>query len=165
MKAGDSFYIPHEGERWTVVRSAIESGGGDFIADVEMEKNHGGPPRHVHDHEDERCEVLGGSVTFIMPGGPVLLKAGDRLHIPAGTLHTFKVGPDGVKLRASYTGRRMEDVVAQLAPGDKKGFFRMAQHLRRTNYIGSNIKGVGIRAFLAVLAVIGTLVGIRPRPV
>lgn len=165
MKAGDEFSIPHEGEHWKVVRSAIESGGGDFVTEIRMEPDGDGPPFHVHAHEDELCEVLDGSVTFFMPDGEVTLRAGDTLRIPAGTRHTFKVGPNGVRARGTYNGRHFEELVAQLMPGDKRGFVRMAQHLRRTGWAGSRITNPAIRAMLTTIAVVGRVVGIRPRPV
>jgi len=165
MKAGDTIEIPHENERWTIVRSAIESGGGDFVADLEMPANASGPPTHAHMHEDEDIEVFAGSVTYFMPNGPVTVKAGETFRIPAGTPHTFKIGPDGVRARGRYNGRRFEELVAQLAPGDKRGFVRMAQHARRTKHVGSRMQSPLVRALLAVIAGVGWVVGIRPRPV
>jgi quercetin dioxygenase-like cupin family protein len=163
MKAGDEIHIPHEGERWTIVRSAIEEGGGEFIADLEMEPNRDGPPFHLHPHEDETIEVFAGSVTFFMPDGPVTLRAGDTFCIPAGTRHTFKIGPDGLRARGRYNGRRFEQLVAQLMPGDKKGFVRMAQYCRQSNWEGSRITNPAIRGMLAVIAFGGRVFGIRPR--
>jgi mannose-6-phosphate isomerase-like protein (cupin superfamily) len=165
MKAGDEIHIPHEGEHWKIVRSAIEEGGGEFIADLEMDPNRDGPPFHVHPHEDELIEVFAGSVVFFLPDGPVTVRAGESLRIPAGTKHTFKIGPEGLRARGRYNGRRFEEVVAQLVPGDKRGFVRMAQHLRRTGWAGSKLTNPGIRAMLAVIATVGSLIGIRPRPV
>lgn len=163
MKAGDEFHIPHEGEHWKILRSAIHEGG-DFISEMRMDANKEGPPFHVHAHEDELVEVVEGSITFFMPEGPVTLKAGDTLRIPAGTRHTFKVGPEGVRGRGTYNGPHFEAVVAQLMPGDKKGFIRMAQHLRRTGWAGSRLTNPAIRAVLVVMAVVGSVFGIRPRP-
>lgn len=163
MKAGDRFEIPHEGETWTIVRSSIHEGG-EFIAELEIEAGKG-PPMHFHADEDEVIELLEGSATFFMPDGPVTVRAGDRLVIPAGTKHSFKSGPEGFRGRASYSGRKMEEIVAQLQPGDKKGFVRMAQHLRHTKWAGSRITSPAIRAFLSVIALGGSLFGIRPRSV
>lgn len=163
MQAGDRFEIPHEGETWTIVRSSIHEGG-EFVAEVAFEPGKG-PPRHFHADEDEVIEIFEGSVTFAMPDGPVTLRAGDRLVITAGTPHTFKSGPEGFRGRASYSGRKMEEIVAQLHPGDKRGFVRMAQHMRRTKWAGTRITNPVVRAFLATIAVGGALFGIRPRPV
>lgn len=163
MKAGDCFEIPHEGERWTIIRSAIQDGG-SFVADVAIAAGKG-PPWHVHAYEDEDVEIFEGSVTFFMPDGPHVLRAGDTLRIPAGTRHTFKSGPEGFRGRSVYNGRRFEELVAQLAPGDKRGFVRMIQHARRTNWDGSRLTSPVLRGVLGVVAVVGRLLGIRPRAV
>jgi mannose-6-phosphate isomerase-like protein (cupin superfamily) len=165
MKAGDVFHIPHEGEHWTIVRSAIESGGGEFIADLRMAAGRDGPPFHFHPREDEVVEVFEGSITFFMPDGNVTIRRGETLRIPAGTRHTFKVGPDGVRGRGTYNGRQFEELVAQLMPGDKKGFVRMAQHCRRTNWSGSRMTSPAIRGMLHAIAIVGGAFGIRPRAV
>ena len=163
MKTGDRFEIPHEGETWTIVRSAIHDGA-PFIADVKIELGKG-PPWHVHAHEDEVVEIFEGSLTLELPDGPKVLRAGDRFVIPKGTRHAFKSGPEGVRGRATYDGSHFEGLVAQLPPGDKWGFVRMIQHARRTGWIGSRLTNPALRGMLAVVAGIGWIAGVRPRDV
>ena len=60
-----------------------------------------GPLDRYAEHRHPYDKVLvadAGSITFHLPelGRDVLLQAGDRLHLPAGTLHGADVGPDGV---------------------------------------------------------------------
>lgn len=52
---------------------------------------------HRHDY-DKVLVAASGSITFDLPelGERVDLRAGDRLDLPAGTLHGAHVGPDGV---------------------------------------------------------------------
>ena len=52
---------------------------------------------HVHTF-DKILYVVSGSISFELPntGKSILLKAGDRLELPAGTWHGAIVGPDGV---------------------------------------------------------------------
>ncbi len=52
---------------------------------------------HRHDYDKVLVAATGG-ITFHLPelGRDVLLSAGDRLDLPAGTLHAADVGPDGV---------------------------------------------------------------------
>jgi quercetin dioxygenase-like cupin family protein len=52
---------------------------------------------HRHDY-DKVLVCAAGSITFGLPGtgGSVQLAAGDRLDLPAGTVHDALVGPDGV---------------------------------------------------------------------
>jgi len=52
---------------------------------------------HSHGY-DKVIYVVQGSITFGLPelGQQMMLKAGDRLELPAGTLHDAQVGADGV---------------------------------------------------------------------
>jgi quercetin dioxygenase-like cupin family protein len=53
----------------------------------------------AHDHSYHKViYVVEGSITFALPGEGrrVTLNAGDRLELPAGTLHDAIVGPRGV---------------------------------------------------------------------
>ena len=54
-------------------------------------------PEHRHAF-DKVLVAAAGAITFHLPelGSDVLLSAGDRLHLPAGTLHGADVGPAGV---------------------------------------------------------------------
>jgi quercetin dioxygenase-like cupin family protein len=49
---------------------------------------------HAHDH-DESLWVTEGEITFGVAGSEYRLGAGDRLMLPAGTVHTARVGPTG----------------------------------------------------------------------
>ena len=52
---------------------------------------------HKHSY-DKVIHVVRGSITFGLPeeGQKLLLKAGDRLDLPANTVHDALVGPQGV---------------------------------------------------------------------
>lgn len=52
---------------------------------------------HSHSY-DKVIYVVRGSITFGLPelGKEILLKAGDRLDLPAGTVHNAQVGAQGV---------------------------------------------------------------------
>lgn len=53
----------------------------------------------AHDHAYDKVIVVAeGSIVFGLPGGgeSVALAIGDRLELPAGTLHDAVVGPAGV---------------------------------------------------------------------
>lgn len=54
-------------------------------------------PAHMHSY-DKVIYVLGGSITFGLPDlkQQVTLQPGDRLDLPAGTVHDATVGPQGV---------------------------------------------------------------------
>lgn len=49
---------------------------------------------HSHEH-DESIWLVAGSIMFGTEGGALALAPGDRLMLPAGTVHTADAGPDG----------------------------------------------------------------------
>lgn len=49
---------------------------------------------HAHDH-DESIWLVSGSIVFGAGGREIALRPGDRLMLPAGTVHTADAGPDG----------------------------------------------------------------------
>lgn len=52
-------------------------------------------PEHSHPyHKVLYC--VAGSITFHTPDGDIRRTPGDRVDLPAGTLHSATVGPDGV---------------------------------------------------------------------
>jgi uncharacterized protein len=51
---------------------------------------------HAHDH-DESLWVLDGEITFGAAGRDYRLGPGDRLMMPAGTVHTAHAGPRGAR--------------------------------------------------------------------
>ncbi|HWP64715.1 MAG TPA: cupin domain-containing protein [Candidatus Limnocylindria bacterium] len=49
-----------------------------------------------HAHDDDECLwVLAGGITFEVGGASYTLRAGDRLELPAGTVHAATAGPGG----------------------------------------------------------------------
>jgi quercetin dioxygenase-like cupin family protein len=50
----------------------------------------GGPPPHLHHREDETFYVLEGDMEFLAGGDTIRASAGSFVHIPKGTMHTFK---------------------------------------------------------------------------
>jgi quercetin dioxygenase-like cupin family protein len=51
---------------------------------------------HSHDYKKILC-CLRGSIVFHTDKGDVTLKAGDRVVLEAGTLHSATVGPEGTR--------------------------------------------------------------------
>lgn len=82
-------------------------------------------PPHAHVY-DKVLVAVEGTITFRLPalGMTYVLDAGDRLDLPAGTVHAADVGPDGVRCLEGQVPagslapepRRMADW-ATMAPG------------------------------------------------
>jgi mannose-6-phosphate isomerase-like protein (cupin superfamily) len=48
------------------------------------------PPPHIHHREDELFYILAGDITIVAGAQTVRASAGTCVHIPAGTIHTFR---------------------------------------------------------------------------
>jgi quercetin dioxygenase-like cupin family protein len=49
---------------------------------------------HSHDHDESLC-VVAGEIAFVIGGRTYRLGPGDRLQLPAGTVHAAEAGPAG----------------------------------------------------------------------
>jgi quercetin dioxygenase-like cupin family protein len=112
---------PGDGERiWSVgetltAKATGERTGGHLVVLENVVPPGGGPPPHVHAHEDEFVYVLAGHVD---------VRLGDQLHafgpggfayVPRGTVHTFRNAGD-------TAGR----ILVGFTPGGIENFFREA---------------------------------------
>jgi len=77
------------GDRVTFLVGGAESGGACFIIEG-MVPPGGGPPPHVHHFEDESFYILQGTVTIQAAGRTFQASPGDFVHIPRGTVHSFR---------------------------------------------------------------------------
>ncbi len=71
-----------------------------------------GPPRHIHNNEDETFVILTGSCRIWIEGEEQVAQAGESVFIPRGKEHTFKV-----------TGSEPCRHLVILTPGGFEGFF------------------------------------------
>lgn len=85
-----------------------------------------GPPPHVHPFQEERFEVLRGTIHFSMEGKIVSCEAGATLVVPIGVSHTFvNPGPAEFEMIAEYrpglpaVSRRFHEVYFALARAGK----------------------------------------------
>lgn len=71
-----------------------------------------GPPRHVHENEDETFVMISGTCKVWVDGEETLAGPGESVFIPRGTNHTFKV-----------VGDEPSRHLVILTPGGFEGFF------------------------------------------
>jgi mannose-6-phosphate isomerase-like protein (cupin superfamily) len=70
----------------------------------------GGPPLHIHHREDELFYVLDGDITIFAGEQSVRASAGTSVHIPAGTVHTFRNEAGGpVRMLIMYSPAGFEN--------------------------------------------------------
>jgi mannose-6-phosphate isomerase-like protein (cupin superfamily) len=91
---GQTIRNPATGETLTFVVTSGESGGRLLQVDVAAEPGKQGPPLHVHRAFVERYEIRSGRVAIALHGSTRVLAEGDRLEIPRGAAHTFRVEGD-----------------------------------------------------------------------
>ncbi len=99
------------GTIYKTILTTAETGGAMSIVDSLSQPGEG-PPRHVHDAEDEAFFVVTGRVAFWVAGKRFECGPGEATFVPRGTEHTFQV--------VSETPSRH---LVILTPGGFEGFF------------------------------------------
>lgn len=75
-----------------------------------------GPPRHIHDREDEIFVILSGRLRFWLEGEYFERGSGDAVFIPRGREHTFRViGSEAARHLLVLTPGGFEDFFADMA--------------------------------------------------
>jgi mannose-6-phosphate isomerase-like protein (cupin superfamily) len=100
-----------QGVQYRTILSSAATGGAMSIVDT-ISPPLSGPPRHVHEQEDETFVMTSGAVEIWMEGELSRLEAGQCAFIPRGTEHTFRV--------VSHEPARK---LVILTPGGFEGFF------------------------------------------
>ena len=86
---------PVSGERIVIRRRADETGGALLAWDLFLARGGRVPGTHAHPEQEERFTMLGGVMRFRVRGRAAILKTGETLTVPAGTVHSFaNVGRD-----------------------------------------------------------------------
>jgi mannose-6-phosphate isomerase-like protein (cupin superfamily) len=78
-----STYVLHDGERVTIVEHAPEL----LAVDAEWAPTSMKPPVHLHPEQDERFEIRSGELSVHMDGATHVVRAGESLEVPRGTVH------------------------------------------------------------------------------
>ncbi len=94
-----------------------------------------GPPRHIHNREDETFHIQSGEIEFWMNGQTRIERAGSVVFVPRGTEHTFRV-----------LGNLPARMLAIMTPGGFEGFFaemarlncRIPEDMERIAAVGSH---------------------------
>lgn len=99
------------GVSYKTILSTAETGGAMSIVDTTAPLG-SGPPRHIHQCEDEIFIILSGQCEFWLEGQRFLRGPGETAFVPRGSSHTFRV---------VGTGPSRHLVI--LTPGGFEGFF------------------------------------------
>ena len=80
---------PVTGERLVFRQTSRETGGEAVVVETYVQPNGFVAAAHVHPSQEERFQVLRGSVGFKVGGRKLVAGPGQRLTVPAGTPHKF----------------------------------------------------------------------------
>jgi mannose-6-phosphate isomerase-like protein (cupin superfamily) len=87
-RAGDVFQL-NDSEKVTVRTAAADSGGELLELEAEWLPEERKPLPHSHPSQDEHFEVLQGELSVKLGSEKRVLRAGDSVDVPRGTVHTF----------------------------------------------------------------------------
>jgi mannose-6-phosphate isomerase-like protein (cupin superfamily) len=89
IATGDTIVNPVTGERILFRKTARETGGEAVILECFVQPTGFVAATHVHPGQEERFEILRGSVGFRVGREERVAGPGERLTVPAGTAHRF----------------------------------------------------------------------------
>lgn len=107
------------GEKIIVLASKEATGGYEIFLQEGPEGS--GPPPHNHDW-DESFFIVKGKVEVTCAGKTVSAAPGTLVHVPAGTVHSFRFAPGGGQMisMTSHNGRASKlfaDIDKEIPPG------------------------------------------------
>jgi quercetin dioxygenase-like cupin family protein len=88
--AGQVLENPVSGERIVFRRTAVDTGGELLAFELFLSPNGHVPGAHVHPEQEERFEVVKGTIKFRRGLKTVVARAGDTVVVPPGTIHRFE---------------------------------------------------------------------------
>jgi quercetin dioxygenase-like cupin family protein len=89
IRAGDAIENPVTGERLVFRQTSRETNGEAVVVETFVKPNGFVAAAHVHPYQEERFQVLHGTVAFRVGGKEIVAGPGQRLTVPAGTAHKF----------------------------------------------------------------------------
>jgi mannose-6-phosphate isomerase-like protein (cupin superfamily) len=93
MRPDETIEAPTMGQRIRFLSNTVDTGGELLRFNFWMRGHASPPPLHVHPRQEERIEVVSGSVLSISGGVRRVLGPGETIFTPPGEPHT--VGPAG----------------------------------------------------------------------
>ena len=172
--AGQTITNPVSGETITFTATAADTGGAYLAFDLTLTPDGHVPGAHVHPEQEERFEVVSGTMEFRLGRKKIVAGPGETVVVPAGKVHRFANGGDEdahVKVEV-HPALKMEDLLEdtiELAKEGKTNRKGMPKPIHLALFVREYEREVKapfppapvVRALMAPLAVIGRR--LRPR--
>jgi mannose-6-phosphate isomerase-like protein (cupin superfamily) len=175
IHAGDSIENPVTGERLVFRKTSRQTNGEAVLLEAFVRPSGFVAARHVHPHQEERFDVLRGTVGFRIGRKTVVAGPGQTLTVPAGTAHTFwNAGDDVVhftcEVRPALQFEQLIETMFGLATDGKTNRKGMPNPLRLAVIARHHFDDVRLpfppawmqRIGLALGAPVGKLLGYKP---
>jgi quercetin dioxygenase-like cupin family protein len=176
IHAGDTIENPVTGERIVFRQTSRETGGEAVVIETYVQPNGFVAAAHVHPSQEERFEVLRGSVGFRIGREKLVAGPGKRLTVPAGTPHRFWNAGDEVahfvcEVRPALQFEALIETMFSLAAAGKTNRKGMPNPLRLAVIANEYFDTVQLpfppallqRIALALGSPVGRLFGYQPR--
>ena len=110
--AGQTLENPVTGERITFRKTAADTGGEYCEIDLALSPDGAVPGTHVHPKQEERFEVISGTMRFRLGLKKIVAGPGEVVVVPAGAVHNFaNAGEDTAHVRVTMTpALKMEEL-------------------------------------------------------
>jgi mannose-6-phosphate isomerase-like protein (cupin superfamily) len=175
IHAGDVIENPVTGERLVFRQTSRETNGEAVVLEAYVKANGFVAAAHVHPHQEERFQVLRGTVGFRVGRKKLLAGPGQRVTVPAGTAHKFwNAGDDEVhfvcEVRPALQFEQLIETMFGLANDGKTNKKGMPNPLRLAVIARAHFEDVRLpfppawmqRAGLALGSPLGRLLGYEP---
>jgi mannose-6-phosphate isomerase-like protein (cupin superfamily) len=175
IRAGDIIENAITGERIVFRKTSRETGGEAVVIETYVQPNGFVAAAHVHPSQEERFEIVRGSVGFRIGRKKLVAGPGHRLTVPAGTPHRFWNAGDDVaqfvcEVRPALQFESLLETMFALAADGKTNRKGMPNLLRLAVIANAHFDTVRLpfppaivqRIGLALGAPAGRLVGYQP---
>lgn len=109
---GQRLENPVTGEKLTFVETAASTNGERVVLDLELAAGGKVPGVHIHPKQEEKFEVLQGTMKFRYGMKKIVAEAGETVVVPAGKVHDFaNAGTSTVHVRVTISpALKMEEM-------------------------------------------------------
>ena len=138
---GDTYTLPG-GAGFAIRTSTAETGGERVELEITLPPGASGPPPHFHPRQEERWEVLEGTLSVQVDGQWRDLRAGDSATVPAGHVHTLRnrTGETVRVLDVHIPALDFEDYMLDLSRLNQEGKITSLRSPRGLVYLASVLR-------------------------